>query len=123
MNVREWSGNPADSTLRRVMILMGSASAAIIIVALTAAFFPFFPIWIGWAFERVRQLYLLFRNALPKVATFRSVWRRSGEQDDSEEEVETMASSNEKDGRDDTSNGEARRSFSLAPWRWSSDVK
>jgi hypothetical protein len=47
MNVRGWTGDPSNSSLKDVMILTGSVSAAVIILALTAAFFHFWSSLIG----------------------------------------------------------------------------
>src|SRR6266480_7290018 len=40
MNVRDWCGQDTNKSLRSVMVLTGSISAAVIVVALVAAFGP-----------------------------------------------------------------------------------
>lgn len=42
MNVRDWSGEKSNKPLRSVIILMGSISAVIIVVAVLFAFMPTF---------------------------------------------------------------------------------
>src|SRR5215471_11837165 len=44
MNVQDWADQASKQTLHHALLLMGSISAGIIILALTAAFFP---IWIS----------------------------------------------------------------------------
>jgi hypothetical protein len=83
MNVRDWTGDPDDSTLRRVMILMGSASAAIILVALAAAFFP---LWVGGVGERASELHKKLSKASPKIIKISSVWQHVESRDGLEEE-------------------------------------
>jgi len=52
MNVRDWSGQASNEGLRKVLILMGSVSAAVIVLALLAAFFP---LWISAKIHALRK--------------------------------------------------------------------
>src|SRR5437762_10411842 len=52
MNVRDWSGQASNEGLRKVLILMGSVSAAVIALALVAAFFP---LWISAKTHALRK--------------------------------------------------------------------
>lgn len=98
MNVRDWTGDPGDSTLRRVMILMSSASAAIIVVALAAAFFP---LWSGGASERAKKLSGTVGQVgkVSRWAKFLNWWRPHQGHEEGEETVE------EEEAEDQTGRG------------------
>jgi len=85
MNVGDWTGDPENSTLRRVMILMGSASAAIIVVALLAAFFP---LWYGQASERAKGLKKLNTKVSQASSRFGAFmnWWHAGPKDERAQE-------------------------------------
>jgi hypothetical protein len=82
MNVRDWTGDPANSTLQRVMILMGSASAAIIVIALLAAFFP---LWFGGASKGAKMVKKL-HGKVSKVSPRITRWQHAEVREETEEE-------------------------------------
>jgi hypothetical protein len=101
MNVRDWTGDSTNNTLHSVMILMGSASAAIIVVALAAAFFP---LWIGGAGERARKLQEKVKasTAAQQMGKIISVQHPQAGHEEEEESVEGQ------EGMDGGQEGETR---------------
>ena len=101
MNVRDWTGDSTNNTLHSVLILMGSASAAIIVVALAAAFFP---LWIGGAGERARKLQEKVKasTAAQQMGKIISVQHPQAGHEEEEESVEGQ------EGMDGGQEGETR---------------
>ena len=104
MNVRDWTGDPENSSLQRVMILMGSASTAIIVVALLAAFFP---LWSGQAAERAKEFKELNSRVSKASSRFGAVtkWWHSGPKEERTEE-DVAESSDEEEENDLTEEAE-----------------
>lgn len=113
MNVRDWTGDERNSTLHRVMILMGSASAAIIVIALLAAFFP---LWFGGATkgaEKMKKLRKKVADASPGLTRI-TRWQRPEVHEEMEEEL-SVESEDEKDEKSVVKEAEAERT---SKWFW-----